>query len=196
MASWSSIARACSAVSIAGAILFVCGCRLKPPLPVYGAVPEFTLTGQDGRPFDSHALDGKVWVADFFFTSCTGPCPRMSSMMRRMQNDFKGERDLNFVSFTVDPARDNPVALAVYAKRFQAEPDRWHFLTGPIEELNRLSLKVFMLSAVTANSLDHSTRFALVDRRRRIRGFYLTAEPDALKQLTSDIRSLLAERAS
>jgi protein SCO1/2 len=196
MASWSSIARACSAVSIAGAILFVSGCRSKAPLPVYSAVPEFTLTGQNGCLFDSHALDGKVWVADFFFTSCTGPCPRMSSMMRRIQNEFKGERDLNFVSFTVDPARDNPVALSAYAKRFQAEPDRWHFLTGPIDELNRLSLKVFMLGTVTGNSLDHSTRFVLIDRRRRIRGFYLTAEPDALKQLTSDIRSLLAERAS
>ncbi|HZT37729.1 MAG TPA: SCO family protein [Bryobacteraceae bacterium] len=195
MASWSSIARASSALSIAGAILLVYGCRQKQPLPVYGAVPEFTLMGQDGRPFDSHALDDKVWVADFFFTSCTGPCPRMSSMMRRIQNDFKGERGLNFVSFTVDPARDHPAALAAYAKRFQADPDRWHFLTGRVDELNRLSLKVFKLGAVTGNSLDHSTRFVLVDRRRRIRGFYLTAEPDALKHLTSDIRSLLDEGA-
>jgi protein SCO1/2 len=173
----------------------VYGCRQKQPLPVYGVVPEFALIAQDGHLFDSRALDGKVWVADFFFTSCTGPCPRMSSMMRRIQNDFRGERRLHFVSFTVDPARDNPAALAAYAKRFQADLDRWHFLTGPVDELNRLSLKVFKLGAVTGNSLDHSTRFVLVDGGRRIRGFYLTAEPEALKQLTSDIRSLLAEGA-
>jgi protein SCO1/2 len=194
MASWSSIARACSAASIAAATLFLFSCRSKPPLPVYGAVPEFTLTGQNGQPFDSRVLTGKIWVADFFFTTCTGPCPRMSSMMRRIQNEFKGVDDLNFVSFTVDPARDDPMALAGYAKRFQAEPDRWHFLTGPMDELNQLSLKVFMLGAVTGN-LDHSTRFVLVDRRRQIRGSYLTAEQDALKRLTSDIRSLLGDRS-
>src|SRR5690349_16721407 len=118
----------------------------------------------------------------------------MSSMMRRIQNEFKGVDELNFVSFTVDPARDDPMALTGYAKRFQAEPGRWHFLTGPMEELNQLSLKVFMLGAVTGN-LDHSTRFVLVDRRRQIRGTYLTAEPDALKQLSADIRSLLGERS-
>jgi len=194
MASWSSIARACSAASIAAAVLFLSSCRAKPPLPVYGTAPEFTLTAQNGQPFDSRVLSGKVWVADFFFTNCTGPCPRMSSMMRRIQNEFKGVDELNFVSFTVDPARDNPTALAGYAKRFQAEPDRWHFLTGPIDDLNQLSLKVFLLGAVTGN-LDHSTRFVLVDRRRQIRGSYLTAEPDALKQLSADIRSLLGERS-
>jgi protein SCO1 len=194
MASWSSIARACSAASIAAAVLVLSSCRSKPPLPVYGTAPEFMLTAQNGQPFDSRVLNGKVWVADFFFTNCTGPCPRMSSMMRRIQNEFEGVDELNFVSFTVDPARDDPAALAGYAKRFQAEPDRWHFLTGPIDELNRLSLKVFLLGAVTGN-LDHSTRFILVDRRRQIRGSYLTAEPDALKQLSADIRSLLGERS-
>jgi protein SCO1/2 len=86
------------------------------------------------------------------------------------------------------------MALAGYAKQFQAEPGRWHFLTGPMDELNQLSLKVFMLGAVTGN-LDHSTRFVLMDRRRQIRGFYLTAEPGALKRVTSDIRSLLGEHS-
>lgn len=195
MASWSSTAQAFSAAAIASSILLISSCRSKPPLPVYGHVPEFTLMGQNAQPFDSHSLDGKIWVADFFFTNCTGPCPRMSSMLRRVQNDFRGVNDLNFVSFTVDPGRDDPAALSGYAKRFQAEPARWHFLTGPMDKLNWLSLKVFMLGTVTGN-LDHSTRFVLVDRQRRIRGFYLTAEPDALQQLSSDIRTLLAERSS
>jgi protein SCO1/2 len=161
---------------------------------VYGVVPEFTLTGQDGRPFDSRELDGKIWLADFFFTHCTGPCPRMSSMIRRVQNDFHQASDLNFVSFTVDPSRDTPTALASYAQRFQADPQRWHFVTGPMDELNHLSLKVFMLGVVDGK-LNHSTRFVLIDRKRRIRAFYVTGEENVLARVRADIRSLL-ERQS
>lgn len=192
MVSWSSIARACSVAAVAlaaGAI----GCQSKS-LPEYGVVPEFTLTAQDGRPFDSKTLNGNIWVADFFFTNCTGPCPRMSSQMHRIQNSFDGVRDLKLISFTVDPSRDTPPVMAVYAQKFRADPQRWTFLTGPIPELNHLSRDVFMLGNVDGN-LDHSTRFVLVDRRRRVRGFYLTAEADAIPRLMADIKVLLKERS-
>jgi protein SCO1/2 len=194
MVCWSSIVRISSALSLALTVAVLTSCRSKSELPVYGVVPEFTLTGQNGQAFDSRELQGKVWVADFFFTNCTGPCPRMSSLMRRIQNDFSGVDDLNFVSFTVDPSRDTPAALASYARRFQADPARWHFVTGPMKELNRLSLKVFMLGVVDGN-LNHSTRFVLVDRTGQIRGFYVTGEEGVLAKLRSDIRSLLEARS-
>jgi protein SCO1/2 len=179
--------------AIFAAALILASCR-STPLPVYGAVPDFTLTAQSGEPFRGASLDGSVWVADFFFTHCTGPCPRMSSRFRRLEKSFPARNDLKLVSFTVDPERDDAAVLAEYARRFGAEPGRWFFLTGPMPELNRMSRTVFMLGNVDGQ-LDHSTRFVLVDRKRQIRGFYRSEESDSMEQLTRDIRALLKEKA-
>ena len=106
------------------------GCRKGPPLPVYWQVPAFQLTAQSGRPFDSKSLEGDIWVADFIFTTCPGPCPRMSSQMRGVQSAVASMPDVKLVSFTVDPKNDTPAILAAYATRYRAEPGRWFFLTG------------------------------------------------------------------
>jgi protein SCO1/2 len=190
MASWSSIARACSSVAI---LLAVAGCQRRE-LPVYRAVPSFTLTAQTGASFDSASLHGKVWLADFFFTNCTGPCPRMSSRFRQIQRSFAGVNDLEFVSITVDPQRDTPTQLADYARKFSAEPGRWFMLTGPVDRLHDLSRNVFMLGDVSGD-LTHSTRFVLMDRQSRIRGFYRSDEPESIQQLTKDIQLLLKEKS-
>lgn len=174
-----------------GVALSLAGCREKP-LPVYGAVPDFTLTSQTGQPFQGASLDGSVWIADFFFTHCTGPCPRMSARFRRIEKSFPGRNDLKLVSFTVDPQRDDASVLADYARKFGAEPGRWFFLTGPMPDLNRMSRNVFMLGDVDGQ-LDHSTRFVLVDRKRQIRGFYRSDDSGSMEQITRDIRSLLKE---
>jgi cytochrome oxidase Cu insertion factor (SCO1/SenC/PrrC family) len=92
------------------AALALAGCTREPALPVYGAVPDFSLTSQSGQPFSSRALDGKIWVANFLFTSCPGPCPRMSWQMRRLALDLRDLPQVRFVSFTVDPERDTPPA--------------------------------------------------------------------------------------
>lgn len=125
--------------------LFLAACGQKPPLPIYGQVPAFVLTAQSGRPFARNALDGQVWVADFIYTTCTGPCPLMSMKMRRIQ---KANPDVRLVSFTVDPEHDTPPVLAAYAKRYQADPNRWYFLTGSRQELNALARDAFKLSNV------------------------------------------------
>lgn len=182
MASWSSIAF----VSSLG--LALGGCRGKP-VPVYGAVPRFELTAQTGRPFDSDSLKGHVWIADFVFTNCTGPCPRMTSQMKKVGDALPNAR---LVSFTIDPARDTPAVLQAYAEKFHADPARWTFLTGPRLSLHNLSRYVFLLGDVDA-SLEHSTRFVLVDRNSRIRGFYLSSEPDGIEHLLRDARSVLKE---
>jgi protein SCO1/2 len=169
------------------------GCAANAGLPSYATVPIFTLTDQSGAAFDSRALAGKVWAADFMFTTCTGPCPRMSSQMRQVQTALAGEPDVRLVSFTVDPARDTPAVMARYAERYDAIAGKWFFLTGPRETLQHLDKDVFMLGDVDA-SLQHSTRFVLVDRKSHLRGFYLTSETDAIDRLIADARKLLAEK--
>lgn len=191
MGCWSLTARA-SSFSVVALALAAVSCR-SIPLAVYGTVPEFTLTSQSGQTFQGSSLDGSVWVADFFFTHCTGPCPRMSSRFRHIEKTFADQNDLKLVSFTVDPKRDTPEVLAAYSRLFSAEPGRWFFLTGPVEELNRMSMQVFMLGTV-GEDFNHSTRFVLVDRRRRIRGFYQSNDTESMQKLMQDIRSVLQEK--
>jgi len=174
--------------------ILLAGCSSKPPLPTYGAVPEFELTDQTGTPFFSaQTLKGRVWVADFIFTNCPGPCPRMSSQMHQVQTALMGDDGVRLVSFTIDPARDTPTVLAEYATHFLAQTGRWYFLTGPVPSLNHLAKDAFHLSEIDGKSLDHSTRLALVDRSSQIRGFYLSSDQDAIPNLIADARRLLKE---
>ncbi len=165
------------------------GCHRRDPLPVLGEVGAFQLVAQNGEPFEPSLLRGNIWVADFIFTNCQGPCPRMTTLMRRLQQRAPG---VQLVSFTVDPARDTPPVLADYARRFQADTRTWHFLTGEAAELHRLSREVFKLGNVDGQ-LDHSTRFVLVDRTGRIRGYYSTQEESPVGRLVEDIERLRRE---
>ena len=176
------------------ALALLLGACVKPhDLPVFGEVPGFQLIAQTGQPFDSKVLDGHVWVADFIYTTCTGPCPMMTTHMRQLQNSTAETPDVLLVSFTVDPVHDTPPVLAEYAAHFKQAPSRWYFLTGEIDKLNDLGVRGFKLNSVDG-SLTHSTRFVLVDRQRRIRGFYLSAEDGFMPQLTHDVRQLEKER--
>ncbi len=187
--------RAKSAVLAAlASLLLLAGCARRQPLPILGQVPDFQLTSQSGRPFDSRSLEGHVWVADFIYTTCPGPCPMMSSQMSRVQARTARPGGVAMVSFTVDPVHDTPAVLAAYARHFRADPARWHFLTGPQAALNDLGLHAFHLNAVDG-SLEHSTRFVLVDRQGRIRGYYLSSEEDFLGRLVQDIARLERENS-
>jgi protein SCO1 len=169
------------------------GCHTEPALQVYWQLPAFQLTAQSGQPFDSKSLDGKIWVADFIYTTCPGPCPRMSSQMRGVQTATQSTPDVKLVSITVDPKNDTPAALAAYATRYHADPTRWFFLTGEQSALNNICRNGFKLSDVDG-SMVHSTRFVLLDRHSRVRGFYNPAEEDgALPHLLRDIRALEKE---
>src|ERR1700730_6563742 len=123
---------------LAAAIVLLTACGLsRSSLDDFGTVPEFILTAQDGQPFSSRALQGKIWVADFIYTTCTGPCPRMTSQMREVQDAVAKMPDVRLVSFTVDPARDTPPVLAEYGKLHGASFERWYFLTGPQPTLQK-----------------------------------------------------------
>ena len=127
MVSWSSIV-------LASSLTVLSGCAARASLPTYSSVPDFTLTDQTGAAFHSGSkLNKQVWIADFIYTTCPGPCPRMSSQMHQVQTALGNS--VRLVSFTVDPAYDTPPVLAEYAKHFEARPGIWYFLTGPVATL-------------------------------------------------------------
>jgi len=179
-------------VILAAVLLSACGSS-DSELPTYNTVAPFQLTAQNGEEFLSDAhLKGKVWLADFIFTTCTGPCPRMSARMKRLQQEFAELPDVRLVSFTVDPETDTPEVLAEYGQRFGAEEGRWYLLTGDSATLHRVNRKDFMLGDVVKGETDHSTRFALVDRTGMVRGYYMSGDSDAMDRLSADVRALAA----
>jgi protein SCO1 len=164
----------------------------------YGTVPAFQLVNQNGQPFGSAQLAGKIWIADFIYTMCPGPCPMISSRMSELQKPLE-KSDVRLVSFSVDPEKDTPQVLRGYAEKLQADPARWDFLTGPKSAIYQLSHDGFKL-AVSAGSDEqgipvHSTRMVLVDRHGQIRGYYDAAEADAVTKLLADTNHLLREQA-
>lgn len=188
--SWLS-PRCLCALCVSAVSLLAPACIQPKPIPVMGDAPSFDLTAQTGAPFVSRSLDGHVWVADFVYTTCQGPCPMMSSDMHQIQSLTAEYPDVKLISFTVDPAHDTPPVLAEYAKHFKYDPARWSFLTGDQARLNQVGLG-FKLNSVDG-STTHSTRFALVDRRQRIRGYYISSDDGFIQRLLHDIRQLERE---
>jgi cytochrome oxidase Cu insertion factor (SCO1/SenC/PrrC family) len=163
----------------------------------YGMVPAFQLTNQNGQAFGSGQLAGKIWIADFIYTTCPGPCPMISSRMSELQKPLENS-DVHLVSFSVDPEKDTPAVLRDYAAKLQAQPGRWDFLTGSKSAIYKLSHDGFKL-AVSDGSAEqglpiHSTRMVLVDRRGQIRGYYDAVEADAITNLVADANHLLREQ--
>ena len=163
----------------------------------YGTVPAFQLTNQNGQPFGSAQLAGKIWIADFVYTTCPGPCPMISGRMSELQKPLE-KSDVHLVSFSVDPEKDTPAVLRDYAGKLQAESGRWDFLTGPKSAIYKLSHDGFKL-AVSDRSDEqglpvHSTRMILVDRHGQIRGYYDATEPEAITKLLADTNHLLREQ--
>ena len=165
--------------------------RLGASPVVLGTLPAFTLTDQRGQPFGSRELAGKIWVADFIFTSCQGVCPLLSERMAEV-----GKRarhlgpDFHLVSISVDPERDTPARLAEYGARYGANPIAWSFLTGPEQAIQATVVDGFKVGAgkerspgATADGgpgfweIFHGENLVLVDRQLRIRGYFpATAE--------------------
>lgn len=166
-------------------------------LSSYGVLPPFELVNQDGQPFGSAQLAGKIWIADFIFTNCPGPCPIISSRMSELQKPLE-KTDIHLVSFTVDPERDTPEALRSYAEKLHAKPQRWDFLTGSQAAIYALTRNGFKLAISDggneAEMPVHSTRVVLVDWRGVIRGYYDALAPDAVTKLLADANHLHREQ--
>lgn len=162
-----------------------------------GKVPDFQLVNQDGQPFGLTNLHGKIWIADFIYTTCPGPCPMISTRMSELEKPLR-DTGVQLVSVTVDPEKDTPETLRAYAEKLHARPARWNFLTGPKPAIYNLSRYGFKLGvndgAGEAGVPVHSTRVVLVDRRAEIRGYYDATEADAVTKLLADTNHLLREQ--
>jgi protein SCO1 len=141
---------------------------------------DFTLTERDGREVTAADLRGKVWIASFIFTRCSGPCPQVTAAMAELQKEFASQPDVRLVTFTVDPEYDDPKVLTQYANRFNANPDRWLFLTGKESDVYRLLRDGFKVGAdrntdpdaTPGQAVNHDTHLAVVDRGGHVRGYY------------------------
>ena len=181
------------------------GRQLPPPPPVYGELPDFRLVDQEGHPFGLPDLKGRVWVANFIFTSCGEVCPRLSQRMADLQSRLRNVGDAaRLVSFTVDPERDTPPVLWEYSQRYHARQDFWKFLTGPLADIERTVVAGFKVAVERSGVADtgffdivHGERFVLVDQEGRIRGYY-SADDDGLQELLNQLGLLanLGPRAS
>lgn len=164
-----------------------------------GMVPEFALVERSGKRITRTDLAGKVWIAGFVFTRCSGPCPTLTAAMARLRSELPSEVQL--VTITVDPDHDQPVVLAEYANRFRADPDSWWFLTGEREDVYRLVRDGFHLGvdenrdpkALPGERITHSTRLALVDRAGVTRGYFDGLDSAALAVLRRTVRDMLEE---
>jgi protein SCO1 len=168
--------------------------RSAPALPVIAQLEPFSLTNSQGEPFRTDALRGKVWVANFIFTSCQGICPILSSKMARLHSTFADPSRVGFVSISVDPETDTPEALTQYALRFQADTTRWHFLTGDAEAIKEIMVGGFLLPFAD-QPIFHSERFVLIDAAGQIRGYYNIDDKAAMASLPSHIAQLINDRS-
>ncbi|MDX2360703.1 MAG: SCO family protein [Crocinitomicaceae bacterium] len=168
----------------------------------YGhTIGEFLFTNQDGETITNLEVDGKVYVAEYFFTTCKSICPIMNEQMQRVHKVYQYEKDLKILSYTVDPDVDTVEQMKRYADEHGANSNQWHFLTGTKENLYGLARKsYFVLKPAEAQNLGdagsdfiHTNNFVLVDRKSRIRGYYDGTSPTSIDSLIHDIGRLLEE---
>src|SRR5262245_22762850 len=177
-------------------LLALAGCAAPPD--DLGHVADFSLTERSGRAVSRADLEGKVWVAAFFFTRCKGHCLQLSATMARLQRDLADQPDVRLVSFSVDPEADTPEVLREYAERFGADPERWLFLTGKEDEIHNLIRESFHLpvqqnqgdARTPGNELLHSPRLAVVDQRGNIRGYFDGRQVDDSGQRVNEVPKL------
>lgn len=177
----------------------------KPDLITVGTVPAFSFTDQNGETITNKDYEGKVYVVEFFFTTCPDICPIMTENMKKIQNKFLGNPNLAIASFTIDPTHDTPEVLKEYAKKKGISKPQWHLLTGEKEEIFKLANEGFNLYVGDAPEVDggfeHSGFFALIDQDGNIRSrkdendnpivYYDGLDDKGIQMLNEDIKKLL-----
>jgi len=170
------------------------------PLPKLFQLPAFTLTERTGQPFNSATMQGKVWVASFFFASCPGTCPILNKQMQAIEKDTEGQSNFGLLSIATDES-DTPEVLRNTADLLHAG-SRWFFVTGKKDQVFNLSVNGFKLALKDADGVNvkekiiHSTKIALIDQQGWIRGYYDGVgdnAPEEKTRLLADIKRLLAE---
>jgi protein SCO1/2 len=164
---------------------------------IYPKIPNFTYINQDSIKITSSSMKGKVWIADFFFTSCPSICPKMTSQMKRLSILTKDlDKHIQFISFSINPTYDGPSKLREYRKHYGITAKNWEFLTGDEEATHALGVDYFQVFAnkdiESAGGYAHSPAFVLVDKEGYVRGVYIGTETKQVDLLQKDVRKLLA----
>lgn len=163
---------------------------------IYHSIPPFSFTNQEGRTISDKDVDGKIYVASFFFATCPTICPKMNEALKGVVENFKDQKDIKFLSFTVNPEHDSVSVLKEYAKERNADSERWWFLTGNKDSIYALAREGYMVPAAagkTADDFFHSQDFILIDKDKHIRGYYDGLEDADVKKLNDEIKVLMVE---
>lgn len=169
------------------------------PDTVWHKIKPFTLTNQFGKKVSFDDLKGKVIIANFIFTSCPSICPTLTRNMKKLQDAFiKTDTIVRFISFTVDPVRDNPDKLKAFGDKFLINHDTWWMLTGTKNEIYDIALNEFKANIAQQDGVDsnfiHTDKFFLVDKDRVLRGWYDGLDSVRLDQIIKDVVLLNMER--
>ena len=167
---------------------------------VYQTIPAFKYINQYGDSTGSKNLDGKIYVADFFFTSCPSICPIMQRNMLNVYNAFKDNADFKIISFTIDPKHDSVPVLKNYADKLGVTGNSWWFLRGDRDSVYRIASNSYLVGvsqdSTAAGGYVHQGYFVLVDKQKRVRGSYDGTDMKQVSQLIDDIKILQAEPAN
>lgn len=191
------------------AIVFAFACGKEKSLPIYGerkvegtdtiyhTIAPFSFVDQDSNAVNNQTFEGKIYVADFFFTSCRTICPIMKSQMMRVYDATEKDPDFLILSHTIDPNYDTVGLLHEYANRLGVKSNRWHFVTGNQDSIFSIARSSYFAAVMTDNTEPdgyiHSGAFLLIDRKGRIRGTYDGTKEDDVNRLIEDIHILLKE---
>lgn len=202
---------------IFSAVLLLIGCGQTERLPVYGnktavvsgngakekpdsvdyTIPAFSLTDQDGNSISHKTIEGKIHVADFFFTSCPSICPKMKAEMLKVYEKYKSNPEVVILSYTIDPARDSVGKLKAYEAKLAIESSKWHLITGNKDSIYQLAEGYLVSAAEDPDAPGghvHSGNFMLVDKQQRIRGYYDGTNSESVTKLLKEIDLLLKEK--
>ncbi len=169
-----------------------------PALSTLHKIPAFSLVNQNNDTITEKTLANKIYVTDFFFTFCTGICPKMTNNLKIVQDAFKDDEDVLLLSHSVTPESDTPEILQEYAKEKGVIAGKWHLLTGPRNEIYNLGRNQYFVEEdlglqKSTDEFLHTENFILVDKNRHIRGIYNGLNQTSVKQLIADIKTLKAE---
>ncbi len=164
---------------------------------IYHSVGGFSLLNSDSVIVTEKLTEGKIFVADFFFTTCSSICPKMSGQLMRVQYEYKDDSSVVILSHTVDPEHDTPSVLKVYSKKYEAIPGKWYFLTGDKKAIYDLARNNYFISATEGDGgkgdFIHSEQMVLVDKKKHIRGYYDGTDVRDVRRLMDEIKLLEIE---
>jgi len=199
---WVAALLSCGLIAVASYVFFShLESSAVRPVGTFKKVPDFEFTERSGKPIGLKDLKGKIWVAEFIFTRCPGQCLSMSRHFSELQKILPKRDDVVLVSFSIDSNYDTPEILSHYADGYEAQPNRWFFVTGDLDKIHQLVINGFLLPIAKTpeervaleGGFTHSSRFVVVDREGNIRSYVEGLSEDSPKETLAVINALLNE---